>query len=116
MEKKLTCIVCPIGCDITLITDNTGITDIIGNGCPRGKDYARNEFTAPVRTVTSTVLCTDGSTLSVKTENPIPKEKMALCMEIINSTVAALPIHIGDTVIDNVFGTKIIATQNKETD
>ena len=114
MEKKLTCIVCPLGCEITLITDGTNILKISGNSCLRGKVYAENEFTNPLRTVTSTVMCSDGTLVSVKTEKPIPKSKITECMEIINSAVASLPVFIGDTVIDNVFGTKVIATQNKQ--
>ena len=34
--------------------------------------------------------------------------------EIINKTVAKLPICVGDVIVENVFGCNIIATQNKE--
>ena len=43
---------------------------------------------------------------------PIPKEKMAECMKIINNTVAHLPISVGDVIIEDVFGADIVAARN----
>lgn len=113
MERKLTCIICPLGCELTVQTDNNKILSITGNTCPRGKVYAENECTNPQRTVTSTVRCNDGGLVSVKTETTIPKEKMSECMELINNTVAKLPIRIGDIIIEDAFGSKVVATQNR---
>ena len=114
MERKLTCIICPLGCELTVKTEDKQIIEITGHTCPRGKAYAENEFTAPKRTITSTVRCSDGGLVSVKTDKPIPKEKMSECMEIINSVTAKLPISIGDVIIEDVFGSNIVATQNKQ--
>ncbi|MEE1065944.1 MAG: DUF1667 domain-containing protein [Acutalibacteraceae bacterium] len=113
MERKLTCIICPLGCELTVQTEDKKVLDVKGNTCPRGKVYAENECTNPQRTITSTVKCNDGSLVSVKTDKPIPKEKMAECMQIINSAVATLPVSIGDVIIEDVFGSNIVATQNK---
>lgn len=113
MERKLTCIICPLGCEITVKTEDKQILEITGHTCPRGKAYAESEFTAPKRTVTSTVRCSNGELVSVKTDKPIPKEKMSECMERINSVKAELPISIGDVIIEDVFGSNIVATQNK---
>ena len=110
--RELTCIGCPLGCALTVTMDREIIT-VTGNTCPRGKIYAENECTNPQRTVTSTVLCEDGSMLSVKTSTPIPKDKMKECIDIINRTVVKLPVAIGDVIIEDVFGSKIVATQNK---
>ena len=35
------------------------------------------------------------------------------CMKIINKTVADLPICVGDVIIMNVFGSNVVATQNR---
>ena len=113
MERKLTCIICPLGCDLTVQIEDGKVLDIQGHTCPRGKKYAESECTNPQRTVTSTVRCSDGSLVSVKTDKPIPKEKMAECMAAINSAVATLPVSIGDVIIEDVFGSNIVATQNK---
>lgn len=113
MEKKLTCIVCPLGCQLTVKLNGKEVVEVTGNTCPRGAEYARNECTNPQRTVTSTVRCENGGLVSVKTDRPIPKEKMAECMEIINKAVAKCPISIGDVIVSGVFGSNVVATQNK---
>lgn len=113
MERKLTCIICPLGCELVVQMDDKDVLHVHGNNCPRGKVYAENECTHPQRTVTTTVRCTDGSLLAVKTDKAIPKEKVMECMEIINHTVAELPITIGDTIVEDVFGSRIVATQNR---
>lgn len=113
MERKLTCIVCPLGCEITVKLQDKEIINVTGNTCPRGKVYAQNECVNPQRVVTSTVRCSDGSIVAVKTETPIQKDKVFECMQIINKTVASLPITVGSVIIENVFGSKVVATQNR---
>ena len=113
MKRELTCIVCPIGCSLMVEFENGEVKSVSGNTCPRGEVYAKNECTNPQRTVTSTVRCKDGSMVSVKTEGTIPKEKITECMELINSLTPDLPVRIGDVLIENVFGTNIVATQNR---
>lgn len=112
MTRNLTCICCPIGCNIKVEFDEYGISDISGNSCARGKEYANNECTNPVRTVTSTVMTKNGIPLSVKTDRPIPKEYMFECMKIINKIVVDAPINTGDIIAENVFGSNIVATQS----
>ncbi len=113
MERNLTCIVCPMGCSLKAQISSDGIT-VTGNTCKRGEIYAKNECTNPQRTVTSTVKCSDGGVLPVKTDKTIPKEKMGECMKIINSDVAHLPVSIGDVIIEDVFGTNIVATADRK--
>ena len=86
-NRKLTCIVCPMGCEINVTTDGDKILNIEGNSCPRGKEYAINECTNPVRTITSTIRCTDGTLLPVKTKKPIPKSKIREYMDLINNLI-----------------------------
>jgi len=115
-ERKLTCIVCPKGCELTVeFDDNGAIKNISGYTCPRGKDYAIAECTAPVRTVTSTVRCEDGEVVAVKTVSPIPKGKIFEAMAEINSVIAPNSIKLGDIVIKGVAGTDVdvVATANR---
>lgn len=113
MKRTLTCIVCPMGCQLEVELEGKTVVSVSGNTCPRGKKYAETECVTPMRTVTSTVRCEDGSLVSVKTDRPIPKENVPDCMKIINSATALLPISVGDVIIENVFGCNVIATQNK---
>ena len=116
-ERKLTCIVCPKGCDLTVEFDEQGaINNISGDTCPRGKDYAYAECTAPVRTVTTTVRCENGDVVPVKTNAPIPKDKIFEIMAAINSITAPDTIRIGDVIIANVCGTGIDVVATAEHD
>ena len=112
MKRELTCIICPVGCTLsTEITEDKTIV-VNGNKCPRGKAYAQAELTAPVRTVTSTVRSNDGKMIPVKTDRPIPKEKVKEAMKKINFVRQVLPISIGDVIIKDVFGSNVVATAN----
>lgn len=113
MKRELTCIACPLGCSLTVTLDGKNVISVEGNTCPRGKEYAINECTFPVRTITTTVKCNDGTLLSVKTSKPIPKDKMFDAMKIINSTVANLPVKMGEVIIEDLFGSSVVATQEK---
>ena len=114
MIRELTCIVCPVGCCIRAEIIDGRVVSIEGNTCPRGKVYAENECTNPMRTLTTTVKCADGTVVPVKTSKPIPKDKIFDAMEIINKAVSVLPISVGDVIIENVFGSNIIAVANRE--
>ena len=114
MKRELTCIACPLGCSLTVTLDGKNVISVEGNTCPRGKEYAINECTFPVRTITTTVKCNDGTLLSVKTSKPIPKDKMFDAMKIINSTVATLPVKMGEVIIKDLFGSSVVATQEKQ--
>ena len=58
--RELTCIGCPMGCQLTAVMDGSRVTEVTGNTCPRGDAYARKECTHPARTVTGTVRVTGG--------------------------------------------------------
>ena len=114
MKRELTCIVCPIGCQLNVTLENGAVTEVTGNTCPRGKQYAIDECTNPVRTITTTARTSGGGVIPVKTANPIPKELMFECMEKINQATVTLPAQIGDVVIENLLGTgvDVIVTAN----
>ncbi|MBQ8310509.1 MAG: DUF1667 domain-containing protein [Clostridia bacterium] len=116
MKKELTCIVCPMGCRLTVELDGGEIRSVTGNTCPRGKQYAIDECTHPMRTVTSTARASDGAPVAVKTDRAIPKELMIACMEEINRATVTLPAQIGDIVIENLLGTgvNVIVTANRK--
>ena len=113
MKRELTCIICPQGCSLLVDFEDGKVLSVTGNTCPRGVKYAESECISPKRTVTSTIRCDNNSVVSVKTDRPIPKDKVFSCMEIINKKIATLPIAKGDVIIENVFGANIVATQNK---
>ena len=117
MEKReLTCIGCPMGCQITVELENGEVLSVKGNTCPIGDNYARKEVIHPERTVTSTVVVDGGDKprCSVKTAGNIPKDKIDECMKVIDAVRVKAPVKIGDVIIDNVLGTgvNVVATRN----
>ena len=116
MERTITCICCPLGCQITVGMSGGEIIDISGNSCIRGENYACREITAPVRTVTSTVKVTGGTApvVSVKTRNEIPKNKIFDCIHCIKKISAEAPIQIGDVLLHNAAGTGVDIIATKE--
>lgn len=112
MIKEMTCIICPLGCTLVCELSDNKLISVSGNTCPRGAKYAEDECINPRRCVTSTVICEDNSLLPVKTDRPIPKDKVMECMKIINSVTAPLPVSAGDVIIEDVFGSNIIATKD----
>lgn len=112
-ERKITCIICPIGCSITVKSDGEQITEIRGNTCKRGAAYAEAEISHPERTLTTTMRCDNGERVAVKTDRPIPKDKMMDCMKLINSRTVSLPVSIGDVLLTDAFGSNIVAAANK---
>lgn len=110
-ERNMTCIICPMGCAITVKLEGEQIAEISGNTCKRGAAYAEAEISHPERTLTTTIRCTDGRMLSVKTDRPIPKAKMMECMQLINGHTVTPPVAVGDIVMENVCGSRIVATQ-----
>lgn len=117
-EETYTCICCPLGCRLTVMLTQTDAgldaSGVVGYKCKRGKDYARQEATHPVRMVTAAVpvrgrLCP----VSVKTQRPVPKNRMQEVLERIRAAQATPPVREGDTVLSDVCGTGIAVVATK---
>ncbi|HAN50554.1 MAG TPA: NAD(FAD)-dependent dehydrogenase [Lachnospiraceae bacterium] len=115
-KKNLTCICCPMGCQITVTLDNGEVTDVTGNTCKRGDVYARKEVTNPTRVVTSSVRVSGGriAMVSCKTAGDIPKGKIFDCCKAIQSIEVQAPVKIGDTILKDVCGTGVDVIATKE--
>ncbi len=115
MKKEMTCICCPIGCQMEIELAVSGeILSVGGNTCPRGNVYAREELTHPTRVLTSSVrIHGRRDMLSVKTAAPISKEKLFEAMEKVQNTVAVAPVKIGDVIIKDIAdGVDLVATRD----
>lgn len=112
MIKEIICTVCPRGCHITVEGEGTNIVSIENHGCKRGITYATAEFSNPVRILTTTVLA-DGELLPVRSKEPLPKDKLFDCMEVIRGTKVSRPVNMHDVIISNICdtGVDILATK-----
>ena len=102
MKRNLTCIECPIGCEIEVALEDGKVVSVVGNGCPRGKTYAEAEVVCPKRVVTSTVRAENGEMIPVKTDRPVRKDAIFEVMAKINSLVCKMPVALGDVLMKNI--------------
>ena len=112
MKRNMTCIICPRGCALTAELTENGVA-VTGHTCPKGEEYAINECTHPVRTVTATVRVGNRSNTmaSVKTETPVPKDKMMDVIAALRCITVDAPASIGDIVLEDVCGSRILVTK-----
>ena len=106
-ERQLICIGCPLGCMLTATLENGTVTNVTGNTCRRGDEYARKECTAPERTVTGTVRVAGGSApvASVRTSSPVPKDMVLELARLMARLKVKAPVRNGDVVCADVLGT-----------
>lgn len=115
MEHQITCINCPVGCRMTVVTEGSEFISVTGNTCKRGETYARQECIAPMRMVTA-VVPVNGREMPVscKTRTPIPKAVIFRCMKELSNLKVEAPVKLGDVILPNVCdsGVDIIATKS----
>lgn len=95
--------------------ENCRVVKITGHQCPKGEKYALAEIENPVRILTSTVL-TDGLPLKlvpVRTNKPIPKDKLLPAMEELGKIRLKIHVRPGDVIVTNFLepGVNLIATR-----
>jgi CxxC motif-containing protein len=114
-EKKITCIICPIGCKIFVTTDGKQIAFKEGNGCKKGIDYAKSEALDPRRILTTSVLVKDGEwpLVSIKSTRPIPKDKLFPILKQIKKITINAPVTSGQIIIKNVLNTGVDIVSTK---
>ena len=100
--KVITCVTCPVGCELTINYENKKLISVSGNDCKRGEKYASDEIQNPRRTLTSTVVLNGAKIkfLPVKTDKPISKDKIFDAMREINKIKINAPfkIKMGDVI------------------
>ena len=110
---QLICILCPRGCHIQIQQVKDGEWKIEGHGCKRGKDYAIQEATCPLRVLTTSVWVEGGIRLvSAKTDRSIPRIRLLSLLNRPKINCKA-PINIGDILVKNIAGTgaNLVATR-----
>ena len=88
------CPLCPNGCEIAEREDGT----FVGNACPRGAAFARQERESPKRILTTTVRVTGGTKplVAVRSDRPIKKDSLQSLVNALSKIKASAPIEVGD--------------------
>ncbi|NLO82881.1 MAG: DUF1667 domain-containing protein [Clostridiales bacterium] len=112
---QLICILCPRGCHIEINQGEDGKWEVKGYACKRGRDYAIQEATCPLRVLTTSIWVEGGNhrLVSAKTDRSIPKDKIIESLKQTKGLTVKAPIDIGDVLIENIAGTgaNLIATR-----
>jgi CxxC motif-containing protein len=132
MKKAITCIGCPIGCQLVAKWCKEDYSDLVVNGfsCPIGKKYGPQEIISPRRVITTSVriICNkkdedverseDGKyykMISVKTVPEIPKNQIInVLKEIKSANYTKADVQIGDILIKNILnlGSDLVVTRS----
>jgi CxxC motif-containing protein len=115
MTKEITCIECPVGCNLVVDIENCRLVKSAGNKCPKGEAYARSEVEDPRRFFTSTVLCLglDLKMLPVRTSQPIPKSRAIEAGAEVRKIKVTEPVSEGQIVVKSFLGLEadLVATR-----
>ncbi len=110
----LTCIGCPMGCQLEIQKDEEKIL-VEGNECARGKEYAVQEIKDPRRALSSVVsiIGAEHTVLPVKTDRPIPRDAQMQVIDELRKLYVYAPVHNGQILKENIAGTgaNLIATR-----
>ncbi|MCC8158145.1 MAG: DUF1667 domain-containing protein [Phascolarctobacterium sp.] len=116
--RIMNCIMCPLGCEMTVTIEDGAVTGVTGNTCPRGPKYAHDEVVAPKRMLTSTVRVNGGllPLVPVVSKTTLPKERILDCAAALRQVIVEAPVSEGQVIVENILGlgVDIVASRSME--
>ncbi len=111
---RLTCILCPVGCEIEAARTERGL-DVRGHMREKGVEFATEEILHPKRNLATSVPAEGRPTvmISVRLSAAVPRDMIFPILAEIARLRPALPVARGQVLIGNVLGTgaDVIATR-----
>ena len=113
---RITCIICPNGCQITVVEHPDGLLEILGSTCKRGMEYAGQEYRQPKRMLITTMRVDGGQlpVIPVRSNKELPKERIFEAVEHVSHIALRAPIKMGTVVVPNLLnlGVDVIASRD----
>ena len=113
-SDRLTCILCPVGCELETVRTGEGL-EVRGNTCEKGIGFATEEVLRPRRNLATSVPLRGSATrmVSVRLSDRVPREMMFPILAEIARLRPEAPIRRGQVLIADVLGTgvDVIATR-----
>lgn len=108
-DTELICIVCPIGCHMSIDRGGGDSLTVDGNRCRRGLSYAQEEFSNPRRVVTATASIRGGLSprLPVRSSTPVPVDSVASFLAEVYRLELETPVRRGDVIAEDLAGTGV---------
>ncbi|MBN1351673.1 DUF1667 domain-containing protein [candidate division KSB1 bacterium] len=117
MTEILTCIMCPLGCEMTVETNDDLVT-VTGNQCEKGEVFAQEEVLHPIRNLATSVPIAGKhfKMLSVRLSDRVPRHLLKEIIAEIAKLRPGPPVKRGQVLISNVLksGANVIATRTVE--
>ena len=100
-RREMICLSCPIGCHLEVAPESGDELKVSGNRCPKGLEYAREEYFAPRRIVTATCRSTSARMrrVPVRTNRALPVEMINDLLAQVYSLELAAPMKAGDVIV-----------------
>ncbi len=115
-QVTITCISCPMGCDVDLEIVDGEIESMDGASCKAGEEYVREEYYNPTRMLPTTAKVKGGvlPQVPVITSKPMPKGKLEETMEVIAKVEVEAPVKLGDVIVEDILdtGVNIVASRD----
>jgi len=106
--KKLTCIVCPKGCSLSVREGDNGYA-VCGALCPRGELYALQEINDPRRTLQTTIRTTIPGCrrAAVKTSKEVPLGEIFSYRDAIKGVILKEKKECGSVLVRGLLGSDV---------
>ncbi len=115
---RLTCVLCPVGCELEVAKNAAGGLDVRGNQCEKGVPFAVEEVLRPKRNLATSVPVrgTTDRMVSVRLSGPVPREMIFPILAEIAKLRPEAPVRRGQVLIADVLGTgvDVVATRTQD--
>jgi CxxC motif-containing protein len=112
---RLTCVLCPVGCELEVETGPGGCLQVNRNQCDKGIPFAEEEVLRPKRNLATSVPVrgTASRMVSVRLSGTVPREMIFPILAEIAKLRPGAPVRRGQVLIADVLGTgvDVIATR-----
>ena len=112
---RLTCVLCPVGCELEVKRDGSTEVEVSGNQCDKGIPFAVEEVLHPRRNLATSIPVrgTASKMVSVRLSRPVPREMIFPILAEIARLRPEAPVRRGQVLIAGVLGTgvDVIATR-----
>lgn len=117
--ERFVCVGCPIGCPLELEHVGDQIIEVAGNDCKRGAKYAKQEFTDPRRSLSTTVAISGAAwgRLPVKTTRQVAKHRVMEAARAIHGIRCQAPVKAGQLLVEGLLGEAgldVVATRSMQ--
>ena len=101
-----TCLSCPRGCQLRVVSEGKTLVSCEGNSCKRGYMYAVQEISDPRRYFSTTIPIAGAimNKIPVKITKPLPKEMLIKAASAIQELRVQAPVKMGDVLLENLLG------------